>query len=623
MRGHSGRLVIALALVVTACAGETGSVPSTVESTPGLDLTRLPEIDESIAGLVDAEVEIRQSLQEGMDETLEEMSAGFRERFDSDLAEHGWSHLVELADDAGLGPLAASGLTLSLGEIEAVPLADWGGSMQAVSGNFTISMFLAMILTSWQQLSDGNWNASGELPPDVHDRVVDGIAEHSEMRTSVNGSARGDQLHFEVEVSATATLTKVSNGEVVATYTSTGRGLIEVRGCPDPDGVAEGHFTLDLQEAVSGSGSSASGRTEIDGPFRIVNNDEASLVRTDFEGKFDSAANGNSPSGEPFDWSVESTFPLSIPADGGLDVDEANATYQETNPSGDRAQRSTTSAIATAANFLSGVAKEAEKFWRSGKCVDLETSEESRKVDAGEIVEFDVESRQHFDGGDIDRPVTATFSGEASIEPAGTPIDPPATFTFTAGSDDGAKGTIHLEQKSKRGIGKKTLEFEVAGGVIVSISATGDFEHPGGVSAHGNMEVSPITLDPVGDGVYEKPISIIYNETFALTIGLGTCSGEYAGAFPGLLRATADGDDSYVVELDVGALQPTYPSKCQIVTGQTVEFPSNAGLFMSTFDEMLGDGVVVQVDQTATLQDTDVTGNIARNASITVTRPEE
>lgn len=621
--GHRSRLVVFVALLVTACAGESVSVAPTVEANPELDLASLPEVDETLTGLVESEVAIRQALQEGANATLEATSAGFRERFDSDLADHAWSHLVDLADDADLGPLAASGLTLSRGATGAGPTADWEGSLQAVSGNFTVSMFLAMILSGWQQLSDQDWSATGELPPDVHDRVVDGIAEHSEMRTTFNGSARGDQLHFEVEVDAMATLTKESSGEVVATYTSTGRGVIEVRGCPDPEGVAEGHFTLDIEEIVSGSGASAGGRTEIDGPFRIFDNDEAELVKTDFEGRFDSAANGIAPSGDPFNWSVESTIPMSIPAGGGLDVDATNVSYEETNPSGDRAQRATSSAIAMAANFLSGVANEAEKFWRSGKCVDLETTEESREVDVGEVVEFDVEARQHFDGADIERPVTATFSGIDSIDPSGTLVDTPATFTFTAGSSQGDKGTIQLEQKSRRGIGRKTLEFEVGGSVVVTVTASGDFEHASGVDAHGAIEIPPTSLEPVEDGVYEKPVSIAYKETFTMTTGLGTCSGEFQGAFPGVLRATADGDDTYIVELDVGALQPTYPSQCQIVTGQTVEFPSNAGLFMSTFDDMLGDGVRVELDQAATLQSTDVTGNIDRTATITVTRSEE
>lgn len=98
--GHRSRLVVFVALLVTACAGESVSVAPTVEANPELDLASLPEVDETLTGLVESEVAIRQALQEGANATLEATSAGFRERFDSDLADHAWSHLVDLADDA-------------------------------------------------------------------------------------------------------------------------------------------------------------------------------------------------------------------------------------------------------------------------------------------------------------------------------------------------------------------------------------------------------------------------------------------------------------------------------------------------------------------------------------------
>lgn len=68
--------------------------------------------------------------------------------------------------------------------------------------------------------------------------------------------------------------------------------------------------------------------------------------------------------------------------------------------------------------------------------------------------------------------------GPRTLEPSATPVDLPAAFTFTAGARSGDTGTITLEQRSKRGIGRKTLEFEVEveeHAVVVSIVATADW----------------------------------------------------------------------------------------------------------------------------------------------------
>lgn len=462
-----GALVLVMGLVVAACGrASSADLTSTTSAATaaGADLDAIPKVVEvSLTGLVDAELELRDGLREsGLAAVLGEDGAGFLERFDADLAEHGWQAISGLADSAGIGPLAGSGLTVALGPVGPLTAA-WDGSLQAVSGNFTLSMFMGMVVREWQRLSSSDWSTQGELPANVHDRVVDEIAEHSEIRTTVNGSAAGDELHFEIQVVSEATLTSVSTGEVVANYEATGRGVIDVKGCPDADGIAEGHYTLELEEQAGGSGASAGGSTTIDGPFQMLDGDDAHLIKTDFEGALDSAGSGIGPSGDPFDWSVQSTYPISIPAGGGLDIDESNATYQETAASGDRGQRATAGLILMAANFLTGVAQEAERFWRSGKCVDLTTSDESRKVDPSEEVNFEVTATHHFDTEEIEAPITASFSGTDKIDPtSGTPVDPPVSFTYTAGSEPGDKGSIKLEQKSKRGIGKKTIEFEVA-----------------------------------------------------------------------------------------------------------------------------------------------------------------
>ena len=110
--------------------------------------------------------------------------------------------------------------------------------------------------------------------------------------------------------------------------------------------------------------------------------------------------------------------------------------------------------------YLAEAAKKAEAFWRSGECINVKTSEESREVTPNEALTVTVEPEGKFDKQPVKAPVTAAFTGKARLEPT-TAQDPPASLRFTAGSEERDKGTIELKQTGKRGIGKKTVEFTV------------------------------------------------------------------------------------------------------------------------------------------------------------------
>jgi hypothetical protein len=84
-------------------------------------------------------------------------------------------------------------------------------------------------------------------------------------------------------------------------------------------------------------------------------------------------------------------------------------------------------------------------------------------VRPGETVEFEVTAAGSFDKQNIDARIKGEFGGKGSLDPVADPLDPPAQFTFVAGEEVGDKGTIELEQIGVRGIGKKTIEFTVAG----------------------------------------------------------------------------------------------------------------------------------------------------------------
>lgn len=624
-----GPLVVVLTLSMLAgCSSEgvTETDPSldatgSSLSDPAVDLdpSGLPTIDEAtLAGMVDSELALRAAIREESTEVLGAEGAALLESLDGDLAIYGRETLATLVESAGVDPFAASASLVGLSHGSIRP--DWGGSMQAVSGNFTMSAFLGLVVSEWQRLSDSDWRVEGELPPHINDRVNGGVAEHSEMTTTVNGSTSGGRLEFEITVIASATLTDVASGQVIATYESNGHGNVVANGCPDAEGLAEGEFTLELEEHGSGvGGASAGGSSTIEGPFRLVNGDDARLVRSDFEAGIEAAGSGTGPSGESLPWDVEATYPISIPNGGGLTIDEANATYRETNAPGDRGRRATAGLAVTAAQFLSGVAKEAESFWRSGRCVDLTTSEESRVVEPAEELSIEVSSRHHFDQAEIEAPVTGEFTGKQSMDPAsGTAVDYPASFTVVAGSMPGDKATVRLEQRSKRGIGKKTVEFEVKPAQLV-IAINGETTIPvanGSVISSFRLENGLLELGD--DGFYrgQVDLQISGDATFSLGPLVGDCSGSYAGTRP--MEVFVDRDEADDTRLGVSTVALPASVPFQVTCGaQTLTMEATDHIDGWLFPLMV-DGIVVTLGQP---YEVPMPGGVGR-LTITVTEPE-
>jgi hypothetical protein len=103
----------------------------------------------------------------------------------------------------------------------------------------------------------------------------------------------------------------------------------------------------------------------------------------------------------------------------------------------------------------------AQAAWRSGKCVEIIASEQSRDVKRNEVIPFTAQARQKIEGVNLTVPVVASFGGVKSIDPVDTPIPGPAHFTFTAGPAKDDVGDVSLKSTSRRGIGTLGLRFRV------------------------------------------------------------------------------------------------------------------------------------------------------------------
>ncbi len=109
------------------------------------------------------------------------------------------------------------------------------------------------------------------------------------------------------------------------------------------------------------------------------------------------------------------------------------------------------------------LAKAAEVGWQSGRCVELKptVSAGPRGLKPSASVTVTAAPRSKIDGGPVGGNVTALLTGgEASVDPSSTPLPADAEFTYTAPGEKDRTGTVALEARSKRGVGKATINFD-------------------------------------------------------------------------------------------------------------------------------------------------------------------
>ncbi len=347
------------------------------------------------------------------------------------------------------------------------PPFEWSGSLFGYT-SFMTSTWLGFAPQAIQNLAgEAKFRSQTIEKTETHDSTIGSLKEHLVLTEKVTIGAGEGRLVFDVTLESAAVLTEAATGTEVAKRSSTGTGHFEVNACPDDKGVAEGTYTLvDKEEVTNAAGTSNGGTASTDATFRLLDGDDAHLIHTEAEANLDAKAHGAKPAGnggagEPFDWDASATFKITIPAAGKTTYD---AITNVASTDGTTAKLGYVGwLLAAADHYLAEAAREAEKFWRSGKCIELKPSEESRKVKPNEQVSLTVDSTHKWDKRPVTAPIKAAFNGQTSLSPTDAPQPPPASFTFVAGPKQGDKGTIDLTQTGVRGIGKKTVEFTVAG----------------------------------------------------------------------------------------------------------------------------------------------------------------
>ena len=617
VRRHSGGALVA-ALIVSACgSGVPGGSPGQPGAAAGNDEVlgvTLPSLTigpNTLTEAAEAEVALVHRIRNeaGIASLIGPDGAAVLVAIDGVQTRYGEKVLPAFADDLQLD-LTASGLLAGLGRAPGSrPPApnEWTGSSIG-RASFTASMMMGLIGQSIDRA--GTTTPSTTLTnTENFQQTSGGVSEAITLRTKLTLATGGGRIEGDVEIETTSVLTETATGRRIGTLVGAARGHVDASACPDSDGAAKGRYSLHVAESLTpGEGAASAATRNYDGSFTLRDGEDAHLVETNLDIGVKAGASGPGlGSGDPDGWSVEAFIPLTIPAKGSPRVDAGRVTSSaQAGATMEQIKGAVNGALLTVGLAVSLLADGAEKFWRSGQCIDLKTNEESRDVDAGETIDLSVEAVHKFDAQPVKAPVEAKLTGTKSLDPAGRPVDSPASFTFVAGDKDGDKGTIELTQTGKRGIGLKTVEFTVGGAFLVTYKGT--ISLPGG-GFSGSVDLADVRLSRQGSGPYQGTGAVHFTGSF----GAAPCTAPIDATLEAIVRGIPNEVEPRSIRLgleipDTGA---TFPFTCG---GQTM--PMSTRGFLEAWASPFERGIEARIGETVTISSAPLEGS----TKVTVTR---
>jgi hypothetical protein len=474
-------------------------------------------------------------------------------------------------------------------------------------------------------------NGEGTLPRQEH--FTDdsgGFHQEVDLHSTISLKSGGGRVSGDIGLSATDRISK-ADGTFVALYTSSANGHFDVNACPDGGGTGEGSYSFETKHELNDVGGasnvqSGAGRS-VTGPFQLHNGDDATLQSISASLDLSADAKGpGSPAGPgptaPFDGTAAQKVEIVMPTAGGTTVSGPPATV--TGTGGAAASGSLFVSQALAQLFLAEVGKEAERYWRSGECVELKPSRDTGTVDPKEKIDLTVSSKAKYgEHEDISAPIVASFSGKKTLDPHDQPVDAPAHFAFEAGPDEGDVGTIDLKQTSRRGIGKKQVIFTVSGKPLL-VSVTSKSVANIGVTITYQGSITDLKLARAGDA-YQGTGSMKVTITLKLMAPKASCTGTDTKTYDVGVKAApvpkpSDQPDAKD-ELDLSFVYPVGGIKIFTITCKTTEGtasgPAPWGGLMTVLP-LPGEANRVTVGQAKSVV---VPGSPPINVSITVKKP--
>ena len=224
--------------------------------------------------------------------------------------------------------------------------------------------------------------------------------------------------------------------------------------CPDPQGRI--HVKFVSKAAMSKPGSPGGANTSITSEGYFYYDDDANLTKNmDMDTHVEHAAFDGKGKGAFIDATFQSS--TTDPQRNSFKVNRASSKVSEDDVNVVVQQRQLSELLAATIGLTGKASLD------SGKCVTLKpTSVPGKRSGVKPNTGFEITAapRSVLDGQPTGGTVTAKLFGGSSLSPENTKVAADAKFTYKAPGDKNQKATISFEARSKRGIGKATLDFD-------------------------------------------------------------------------------------------------------------------------------------------------------------------
>lgn len=421
---------------------------------------------------------------------------------------------------------------------------------------------------------------SANLDPTTDEVEVEGNKGTITTTMSMSATKYLSRISVEIKMAQEGEVRDAKTGAVLYKISSGAIGNASGDFCPDANGVATATFSFTGREQHFDSKGTKTGQTDTDfgGQIRFKVNDDAKLTSAEV-----------TPTGESL---------------GG----------------------------AMMAPIAQGTAGPYEKGWRSGVCVEVIVDPNGGEVDPGSITNVTVKLRQRTEGKDLDKLVEAKMtSGVKSIEPSGQKQKAPATFKYTAGTQNGDKGGVSFDSTSNRGIGHTGVTFTVGSVWVVNGTGTSNESFQGNIATGAlKVTIKDLKLAAAKDGALTGQGTMTISGQ--VTSGQGICKGNLDQTLPITARGAVAGTGADTV-LRV-TLVTASPSGQTVVYTCTVPglgvstqqalpaegFADRYGEALGEFELPVEDGKKKDVSRTTAIGGSAM--NVSATGSFTVTRPK-
>jgi hypothetical protein len=433
----------------------------------------------------------------------------------------------------------------------------------------------------------------------MSDAVISSSNDFTADQYAENSSMAGVSVAAGVEGAAMEMKYEGDQNGVAVSFTAKQQAIV----CPDATGRFEASATIDLATSLGNTGTKSRFDLNVEGQV----DDDANLASTNTTGRAQAAdfAGGQGQY-------VDMTIGVTTGAGAGP------MTYVVNRTGGTVTAQLTQMTILMQLMFQTFVGDKlvtaATKAWQSGRCVQLTVTPSAGPggLDPSAEVTVTAAPKSKVDGAPAGGTVTATLTaGEASVSPSATKVPADATFTYLAPGEKDKTGAVSFESRSKRGVGKASINFDTKQAPRPTVRIAGPVTFS--LTGLEGTALIDVTLTPGPDGAYSGTAEA--QITGALNAMQTTCTpATWTESIDLMATLTTENDEQVLIISTVGEAPRGTPVPTTCTTAG-IEIPSRSPLISSS---LFGEFRIRVVNGDQDFVDTVSPGTIAGTVAVTV-----